>query len=420
MSKFKNKLICGDNLEILTTLEKDSIDLIYIDPPFFSNRNYEIIWGDEAEIVSFEDRWEGGINVYIEWMKQRIIELHRVLRNGGSFYLHCDWHAVHYLKVVCDEIFGYNNFRNEIIWSYKRYTAAANRYQKLHDTILFYGKGDNLTFNEERLEYGDKSGKADSHYKQDHEGRWFRWQKRKGQEPYKVYLSEGRRLGDVWEIPIINASAKERVGYPTQKPELLLSRIINVSSNKNDIVLDAFCGCGTALAVAQKTGRRWIGIDVSPSAVALVKNRLNKIGVAEKEIDIIGMPSNVEELKKFKHFDFQFWIVNELHGIPSPKKVGDMGIDGLSFLHHYPIQVKQSEGVGRNVVDNFETALRRYYTKGAKELVGYIVAFSFTKNAYEEVARVKKEGMKIELITVQDILDRKLSLIPREENLFST
>ena len=111
----KNKLICGDNLEILSTLEKESIDLIYIDPPFFSNRNYEIVWGDEAEIRSFEDRWEGGINVYIDWMKQRVIELHRVLKPKGSLYLHCDWHAVHYLKVMCDEVFGYNRFQNEKI-----------------------------------------------------------------------------------------------------------------------------------------------------------------------------------------------------------------------------------------------------------------------------------------------------------------
>jgi DNA modification methylase len=407
----KNKLICGDNLEILSTMEKESVDLIYIDPPFFSNRNYEIIWGDESEVRSFEDRWEGGINVYIDWMKQRAIELHRILKFTGSFYLHCDWHASHYLKVMCDEVFGYNNFRNEIVWSYKRYTAKSNRFQRLHDVILFYGKSEKVIFNEPRDEYGAKSGKADSHYKLDDDGKWYRWQKRKGQEPYKIYLSEGRRIGDVWEIPIINASARERFGYPTQKPEALLERIITVSSNKGDIVLDAFCGCGTSLAVAHKSGRKWIGIDISPSAIALIKNRMNIIGATENtDYEIIGMPQKIDDLKHFKPFDFQYWAINEMHGIGSPRKSGDMGIDGLSFLEHYPIQVKQSESIGRNVIDNFETALRRYYKTGSKHMKGYIIGFSFGKGAYEEVARIKKEGIEIILVTVQEILDKKYSV----------
>jgi hypothetical protein len=204
--------------------------------------------------------------------------------------------------------------------------------------------------------------------------------------------------------------SKERLGYPTQKPEALLNRIIQSSTKRGDLVLDAFCGCGTTLVSCQKLNRRWIGVDISPSPIVLVRNRLSRIGVNEKDIDIIRMPQGVEELKTFKHFDFQYWVINELHGTPSARKVGDMGVDGLSFLHHYPIQVKQSEGVGRNVVDNFETALRHYYGNKAKEMVGYIVAFSFGKGAHEEVARAKKEGIKIELVTVQDILDKKFAL----------
>jgi DNA modification methylase len=407
----KNRLICGDNLQELAAFKSESVDLIYIDPPFFSNRNYEIIWGDEAEIRTFEDRWEGGINVYIDWMKQRVLELHRVLKPTGSFYLHCDWHADHYLKVMCDEIFGYGNFRNEIIWSYKRYTAASNRFQRLHDTILFYGKSADATFNDVREDYGEKSGKADSHYKQDEDGQWYRWQKRKGQEPYKIYLSGGRRQGDVWEIPIINASAKERLGYPTQKPEALLERIITASSNQGDIVLDAFCGCGTALAVSQMLKRKWIGIDISPSAVALIKNRLSTIGAKERtHYEVFGMPQKMEDVLAFKPYEFQYWVINEMHGMPNPKKSGDMGIDGFSFLEHHPIQVKQSESVGRNVVDNFETALRRYYKDSPKEKHGYIVALSFGKGAHEEAVRAKKDGLLIQLIKVQDIIDKKFVL----------
>jgi len=396
MENFKNKLICGDNLEVLVTMPSESVDLIYIDPPFFSNRNYEIIWGDESEIRSFEDRWEGGINVYIDWMKQRVIELHRILKPTGSIYLHCDWHASHYLKVMCDEIFGYKNFQNEIVWAYKTQGATKKRWSRKHDILLFYSKSDNWTFNymTERSYMQHTYGFQDDELKVDEEGRQYR----------------DAICRDVWEISALQSATKEKTGYPTQKPEALLERVVKVSSNKGDIVLDAFCGCGTALAAAEKLERVWIGIDISPSAIALIKKRLATIKGFHVNYDIIGMPQKVSDLKDFKPFDFQYWVINEMHGNPSSKKVGDMGIDGLSFLHHHPIQVKQSESVGRNVVDNFETALRRYYKNEQKDLIGYIVAFSFTKGAYEEVARAKKEHFKIHLITVQDVLDKKFTV----------
>jgi DNA modification methylase len=393
----KNKLICGDNLKELATLPEESIDLIYIDPPFFSNRNYEIIWGDEAEIRSFDDRWEGGINVYIDWMKQRVIELHRVLKPTGSFYLHCDWHASHYLKVMCDEIFGYNNFQNEVVWAYKTQGATKKRWSRKHDILLFYTKSGTWTFNfmTERSYMQHKYGFAKDDLKIDEEGRQYR----------------DALVRDVWEISALQSATKEQLGYPTQKPEALLERVIKVSSNKDDTLLDVFCGCGTSLAVAHKTGRKWIGIDISPSAIALIKNRMNIIGAREgKDYEIIGMPKKIDDLKHFKPYEFQYWAINEIHGTGSPRKSGDMGIDGLSFLEHYPIQVKQSESIGRNVIDNFETALRRYYKTGSKHMKGYIIAFSFGKGAYEEVARIKKEGIEIILITVQDILDKKYSV----------
>ncbi len=392
----KNKLICGDNLEILATMEKESVDLIYIDPPFFSNRNYEIIWGDEAEIRSFEDRWEGGINVYINWMKQRVIELHRVLKPTGSFYLHCDWHAGHYLKVMCDEMFGYNNFQNEVVWCYKTGGASKERFARKHDTIFFYGKSDKWKFNsqKEKSYLSHKYGFKNIEIKKDDEGYYT-----------EVYCR------DVWDIPALRGNQPEMLGYPTQKPEALLERIISASSNKEDVVLDAFCGCGTALAVAHKLGRKWIGIDISPSAIALIKNRMNRItGGDDRNYEVIGMPQKIDDLRHFKPYEFQYWVINEMHGTGSPRKSGDMGIDGLSFLEHCPIQVKQSESIGRNVIDNFETALRRYYKTHAKNMKGYIVGFSFGKGAYEEVARTKKEGIEITLVTVQDILDKKYSI----------
>ncbi len=143
---------------------------------------------------------------------------------------------------------------------------------------------------------------------------------------------------------------------------------------------------------------------------------LGKIGVSETDIDIIGMPKKAEDLKKFKPHDFEYWVLTEMHGTPSRRKVGDMGIDGFSFMEHHPIQVKQSEGIGRNVVDNFETAVRRYYKHKTKDMKGYIVAFSFGKGAREEVARAKKERINITLVPVQDILDKKFSVLPSSES----
>lgn len=397
-----NKLICGDNLVELAAMEAESFDLIYIDPPFFSNRNYEIIWGDEAEIRSFEDRWEGGINVYVDWMRERVTELHRVLKPTGTFYLHCDWHAGHYLKVMCDDIFGYHNFRNEIVWCYRGAGYPKKDFGKRHDTIFRYSKTDDYIFNldEVREEYADATKERFKHYIGN---------VRKGGDFGIQKLNPlGKQPDDWWQIQPIAPSAKERWGYPTQKPEVLLDKLLRASSNRGDIILDAFCGCGTTLAVAEQLRRSWVGIDISPSAIALVKNRLAKIGVKEKNINIIGMPNRSDDLKKFAPYEFQYWVINEMHGTPNSRKSGDMGIDGLSFLTHAPIQVKQSDGVGRNVIDNFETALRRYYKNHPTEMKGYIVAFSFGKGAHEEVARARKDGFKIVLVTVQDILLKKV------------
>lgn len=401
MSEWKNKLYCGDNLKVLSTLDSESVDLIYIDPPFFSNRNYEIIWGDEAEIRSFEDRWEGGINVYIEWMKDRVIELHRVLKSTGSFYLHCDWHASHHLRVMLDNVFGIKRFQNEIVWYYRGGGLSKERFGRRHDTIYFYTNSNKWTFNTDavRVPYSEETLER-LRYK----AKVFR-----GEKVYDTYEANplGKHPDDVWIMQPIMPSAKERLGYPTQKPEALLEKIIKASSNEDDIVLDAFCGCGTALAVSEKLKRKWIGIDISPSAIALIKKRLALIPGFIANYDTIGMPQRVDDLKDFKPYEFQYWVINEMYGMPNPRKSGDMGIDGLSFLEHCPIQVKQSEGIGRNVIDNFETALQRYYKNSTKIKKGYIVAFSFGKGAKEEVARIKQENIDIHLITVEDILNKK-------------
>lgn len=400
----KNLLICGDNLKALDDLIKQGIkvDLIYLDPPFFSNKHYEVVWGDEAEVRSFKDRWAGGINVYIEWMKERIVKMYDVLKDTGSFYLHCDWHASHYLKVMLDEIFGSHNFRNEIIWHYRRWTGDANAFMKMHDDILFYAKDKSkLKFNVLYTPYTEKSLERKQHYHT----------RIKGDDVYVTEIDKkGVKENDVWQIQLLNSQSKERLGYPTQKPEALLERIITASSNKKDLVLDPFCGCGTTMSVAHRLNRKWIGIDISPTAISLIEKRLEKLGAIKgKDFDTVGMPTTLSGLKALEPFEFQNWVINEMRAKQSKKLVGDMGLNGYYdktiFTDRGGIQVKQSENVGRNVVFNFETALR-----AGKYEKGYIVAFSFTKGAHEEAARAKGDGLDIKLIHVEDLLLGKVKI----------
>lgn len=384
-----NVVYCGDCLTILKEFPSECVDLIYLDPPFFSNRHYEVIWGNHSELRAFGDRWKGGINHYIQWMGERLEQCERVLKKTGSIYLHCDWHASHYLKVKMDKIFSENNFRNEIIWSYMGGGSSKDKFGRRHDAIFFYVNGKKYYFNPDdiRIPYTSAEGRKT---------KWA-WGHHKGTE--KVYKPHplGKVPEDVWlDIPPINSMAKERLGYPTQKPEALLDRIIRASSKKDDIILDPMVGGGTTIAVAHKLGRKWIGIDVSPTACRVVQKRMKKLGVAPV---VLGLPNSIEELKKLPPFEFQNWVCKQLNGRNSDKKSSDMGIDGYTF-DKLPIQVKQSDGIGRNVVDNFETAIKRVDKKK-----GVIVAFSFGKGAIEEVARAKEnEGINIRLITVEEML----------------
>ncbi len=406
-----NQLILGDNLEIMREMEKNSVDLIYLDPPFFSNRTYEVIWGDKGEIRSFEDRWVGGIHNFLSWLKERVHEMHRILKPTGSIYLHCDWHAAAYIKVaVLDKVFKMYNFRNEIIWHYRRWTAGDKQFQKMHDTIWFYSKTDDYTFNIPYEPYGDWI-KKDYNYIDEETGK--RWHTVKGVR-YKVFLDDekkGVKCNDVWQIPYIGSTAKERIGYPTQKPEKLLERIILASSNEGDVVLDPFVGGGTTLAVADKLNRRWIGIDQSVHTIKVTEMRLNKQqGLYSAPFTVRLHKYDYDTLKNKDAFEFEKWIIEKIGGTANIKQKGDLGIDGRK-KDGIPIQVKRSENVGRNVVDNFKSACERYDNtifekrKNQNTSVGVIIAFSFSKGAYNEAARLKnEENTIIELITVDSII----------------
>jgi DNA modification methylase len=389
-------IYCDENVRRLAQFPAECVDLIYLDPPFFSNKHYEVIWGDEAEVRSFEDRWEGGIEVYIAWMRERLMELYRVLKPTGSIFLHCDWHAAHRLRVLLDAIFQPRNFRNEIIWCY--YGPGSPRmgqFNRKHDNIYWYANGREWTFNRDavRIPHSDKTR---ANYKEGLVGSGF-----EGAE--HLIHEQGKVPEDWWPIAIAPRGA-EYLGYPTQKPEALLDRIIRAASKPGDIVLDPFCGCGTTIAVAHRLKREWIGIDISPTAVGLMKWRMEKLGATPR---LIGMPVTEDELRKLRPFEFQNWVIQRMNGTHSARKTGDMGIDGYSFLEHLPIQVKQSEKVGRNVVDNFETAIDR---DGHHK--GFIVGFDFTSDAKREVARVAVEkNVEIRLVRVIDLLQDVPGLI---------
>ena len=404
-------LYCEDNLVQLAEFPDECVDLVYLDPPFFSNRHYEVIWGDEAEVRSFEDRWEGGVQHYIRWMRERTMEIHRVLRSTGVVYLHCDPHASHHLRIMLDDVFGANRFQNEIIWHYRGGGVSPRRWGRRHDTLFVYSKGTEWTFNVDPVR---EAYSGDSIERLKYKAKSFR-----GDKTYDSYEPNplGKHPDDVWDMQPIMPSAKERLGYPTQKPERLLERILLASSNPDDVVLDPFCGCGTTVAVAERLKRQWVGIDISPTAVNLMSQRLDKQTHGKCKPKLVGLPMTAEELRGLKPFEFQNWVIQRCHGKAAPRKSGDMGIDGFAFMTHDPIQVKQSQHVGRNVVDNFETALRR---EGRDH--GYIVAFSFTKNAHEEVARARWEDhLDIELVTVAEMLNppvrKPLSLIPTPAQL---
>ncbi|MHA1490046.1 MAG: DNA-methyltransferase [Promethearchaeota archaeon] len=255
-----------DNLHILKDLNSEFIDLIYIDPPFFSGVDYK----------EFSDLW-GSLDDYLEFMSLRIKEMRHALKNSGSFYCHCDINAVFNLKPLCDKIFGKKHFRREIIWnvgSVSGFKSQVKGWVRQHDTILYYTKSDDFTFNKQYIPYRSDYIKKMFRYV-DENGRLYR--KRRGG---KQYLDErpGTLVGDVWNdiysFQTITRS-KEYLGYPTQKPEKLLERIILASSNEGDIVADFFCGSGTTLAVAKKLNRKWIGVDNNPKAIELSKKRLN-------------------------------------------------------------------------------------------------------------------------------------------------
>ncbi|MBN1828356.1 MAG: site-specific DNA-methyltransferase [Deltaproteobacteria bacterium] len=328
-----NRLFFGDNLHIMRQLPSESIDLIYIDPPFFSGRNYNVIFGDKNEVRSFSDIWEGGMPGYLVWLNARLWEMKRLLKPTGSIYVHLDWHAVHYVKVEMDKIFGADNFRNEIIWHYSGWNKQLNDHvERRHDSLLFYakGKGNYFTYPkrpwESKEEYVKKR-KQKVHV--DEQGREYVLSDAGGGQRVRRFIEEamayGSPLDDVWDIDKINNSDRlERIGYPTQKPEVLLEGILKMSSNEGNVIDDFFCGGGTTPAVAQRLNRRWIACDQSRIAVAITADRIAKI-MQQKDDLFLPVPDFTVEhwgiyeapkLEQYSIEQFREFVVKAFGGRP--------------------------------------------------------------------------------------------------------
>jgi site-specific DNA-methyltransferase (adenine-specific) len=467
-----NVLYYGDNLDILRKhIPEASVDLVYLDPPFQSGKDYNVIfeshagehgneraqaeaftdtwkWGHEAEEQYEEIKQSGGsvattlaalrsilresdLMAYLCMMAPRLIELRRVLKPTGSLYLHCDPTASHYLKVLLDAIFSPACFRNEIIWRYRRWPAKANRFQRMHDVLLFYAASPNQrpTFNAlhgyEKLAdstlatFGRKKQRAnfDSGHRKpgveedDTEGPVMSdyW------DLDDLEAKGGVPMSDAWEVGVIAPISKERTGYATQKPEKLLERVIRSSSNEGDVVLDPFCGCGTAIAVAEAWKRRWIGIDVTHVAINIIRERM-----AGARFVVKGEPVGIEgarQLAADDPYQFQWWILGRVGARPvdlKKKKGADSGVDGEMFFSDAP-----TGPVKRVVISVKGGALQPAHVR---ELVGVVLRegaamgalLTLNPPSHAMVVEATKAGFfesrlgrhpKIQILTAEQVLD---------------
>lgn len=420
---WKNKLIWGDNKLAMSSLIKQGwagkINLIYIDPPFFTGADFKIRTkiGDEKiekepsiiEERAYRDTWSGGIASYLKYMYERLVLMRELLAENGSIYVHLDWHVGHYVKVMMDEIFGYENFVNEIVWSYRTGGASVRNWSQKHDTILFYSKTDKYTFNtqKEKAYTKSKSRKAGVIDYGGGEAEFF-------EDEYGVYNWVIAR--DVWDIPYINSQAYERLAFDTQKPEALLKRIILASSNPGDIVADFFCGSGTTLAVAEKLGRRWIGSDLSKFAIQVTRKRLLDIHNS-KDLQNEGKkydnPARPFELLNIGNYETVYWQEKQDEYLAFMLKLyQSQPLTGFRYLHgrkgdravhigplNAPVTMKEVEKVIIECrANNFIKA----------DVLGWEWSYEVNELAKE---LAKKDGVDLRLIQFPSVNEIKASLV---------
>ena len=530
-----NKLWYGDNLTIMQSMGKYSVDLIYLDPPFNSKQNYNLLYKTMTgkpvpeQVEAFCDTWEmdahkesiartmpvlmrehGVDDYYVDfwrlWMQalrntqphllaylifmvQRLLHMKTLLRPTGSIYLHCDPTASHYIKVMMDGIFGHNNFRNEIVWKRTGSHGGSRRWGPVHDTILFYSATDNYVWNRQFQSYDEKyledfyrfydkrgryrlvtltgagvrtgdSGKPWRKVDPTHSGRHWAvpksalqgaypdridlgelstpekldlldqagliyWPKKGSVPQQKRYSDENPGVGVqdiITDIGPISSHSKERMGYPTQKPVTLLERIIKASSNKGDVVFDPFCGCGTTIYAAEKTGRQWIGCDIAILSIKLVRDILasDRFRLVEgHDYTVNGIPTSVEGAQVLFDKDpsvFQNWFVERVGGFPMQRKSADRGIDGRIYfetqhgLREMMIQVKGGKHVRPTDVRDLRGVLER---EPNAELAGFLSITPPTKAMISEASEAGtyeyqgRQYPRIQFLTTREVLEDK-------------
>lgn len=403
-----NRLIFGDNLHIMRMLPPNSIDLIYIDPPFFSGRNYNVVFGDQNEIRSFKDIWEGGMPGYLTWLNARLLEMKRLLTPTGVICVHLDWHATHYVKVELDKIFGYENFINEIIWCYSTCGRSASKFSQKHDNILIYSKNRNYFWNDNEARVPYSESYLASHFKdKDDDGNICR--KRFDAGKWRTYYPDkGMIPNDWWMIPYENSMSLDRVGYPTQKPNELLERIIKSFTQKGQVVADFFCGGGTTPVVAQKNNRRWIATDISRIAVSVTRDRLlQNIGYENGNVQqtITKVPDifiehwgvyEVPELVKMAEETFRNFIISAYNGRLATSEGVIHGYKSQTPIFVGP--VSQDKSISEKEVINFAKDI--VTKKGYHQ--GIMIAWSFTTGAKLAAQKLaSQDALSIDFVKIQ-------------------
>ena len=395
-------ILLGDCIKELKSIDEKAIDLIYLDPPFFTQKKQSLKTRDNKKEYSFEDSWKD-IHAYKNFIHERLVECKRVLKKTGSIFLHCDRSASHYLRIALDEVFEMNNFQSEIIWSYKRWSNAKKGLLNSHQVIFFYSKTKNFKFN---MIYNDYSATTniDQIFQK-------RVRDENGKTVYKhnqgnvelIKAKKGVPLSDVWDIPYLNPKARERVGYPTQKPIILLERIISIASDKDDIVLDPFCGSGTTLVAAKLLGRKYIGIDTSKDAIKLTKSRLKSPVKSESRLIKNGKDAYLNQ------DEIVIKILRQINAVPVQR---NKGIDGFlrtnGLMVPVPIKIqKKSETIDEATQHLIKACQKNKYPK--KVLIK--THFKENQSLFENFYQKREEN----LIVVDGIEQFKQI----QENLFN-
>jgi site-specific DNA-methyltransferase (adenine-specific) len=462
----KNKLYFGDNLNIMRDhISDESIDLIYLDPPFNSKATYNVLFAEKngtqsrSQVTAFEDTWHWGMEseeayheavtqgpkkladlmqamrsflgsndmmAYLVMMAIRLVEMHRVLKSTGSIYLHCDPTASHYLKLLLDAVFGIKNFQNEVIWHYRKWPTGKYKFQRNHDVIFFYGRSETKerTFNQLYME------RAPSTLKRFGTSKIISGHKDGIRLPSQMDSSdsEGVRQDDVWDIGRVPPIKQL---FPTEKPMLLLERIIEASSNENDVILDPFCGCGTAVVAAEGFNRKWIGIDITHLAITLIKHRLeDTFGPELSAYEVIGDPKDLQGAKalaEHNRYQFEWWALGKVAARPAQdkQKGADSGVDGYLYFiddnsgkaKKIVVQIKSGH-VSRSQIATLNSDRKR---EGA-EIGAFITLQEPTKPMISEAAGMGfyepahfpgKKCPRLQILTIGDLLSGRELQCPR-------